>query len=116
MSDTWENNPQYLAQVGHTLGGFGALATTCMVSLAVLLRCPVTSLMFAACEHNCLIVLVVGVVAAAVKEFGYDAHYELPKQTFADNLMDFSFYVLGGLLGLGLDVVTLHWLATHLHP
>lgn len=114
MSDTWENNPQYLAQVGHTLGGFGALVTTCMVSLAVLLRAPIAPLMFAACEHNCLIVLVVGVAAAAVKEFWYDARYELPKQSFGDNLMDFSFYCLGGFVGLGFDLVTLHLLAVHL--
>jgi hypothetical protein len=33
--------------------------------------------------------------AAAVKEFYFDAHYEVPKQTFTDNATDFAGYALG---------------------
>jgi len=38
--------------------------------------------------------------AAAVKEYGYDAHFELPKQSFAENTADFLGYCLGVSLGL----------------
>src|SRR5207244_10114312 len=35
------------------------------------------------------------VVAAAIKEFWYDPTYELPRQTLADDAMDFGFFCLG---------------------
>lgn len=34
-------------------------------------------------------------IAAAVKEFWFDATYESPKQSFADNLEDFAGYAAG---------------------
>jgi hypothetical protein len=34
-------------------------------------------------------------VFAGFKEFVYDARYEVPKQTFGKNLLDFSMYCLG---------------------
>jgi hypothetical protein len=77
------NNPQYLAQVGHTL--FGCLF---MVLAA-----------FFGGMKAAWIALPIVVVAALIKEFWYDATYELPKQTFADNAMDFGFYCLGAGLG-----------------
>jgi hypothetical protein len=39
------------------------------------------------------------VIAAAVKEFSFDARFEVPKQTTADNVEDFSGYVSGAILG-----------------
>ena len=92
--DTWENNSQYLAQVGHFLGG-GSI----VILVAIFLG-------YAWLPYAMLGVL----IAAAIKEFVYDAHYELPKQTFGDNLMDFAFYQLGSLVGAGLMM-----LAHHLH-
>jgi hypothetical protein len=40
------------------------------------------------------------------KEYGYDAHYELPKQTFAMNTQDFAGYCVGTLL---------FWLVAYAH-
>jgi hypothetical protein len=37
------------------------------------------------------------VVYAVLKEFWYDANYEIPKQPFLNNLLDFSMYV-GGVI------------------
>ena len=38
--------------------------------------------------------------AAAAKEFWFDATYEVPKQTFSDNAMDFAGYATGVVLAL----------------
>ena len=84
--NTWMNNPQYRAQVGHTLGGYALIVTVLALG------------------HGWMPVLVtygLGILAAAVKEFWYDARYELPRQTEEDNLIDFGFYVVGGTIGLG---------------
>jgi divalent metal cation (Fe/Co/Zn/Cd) transporter len=86
------NDPQYLAQVGHFLGGVCLLATTALLFGAV----------------PSMIALGVGVVAAAIKEFWYDMKYELPKQTWDDSLMDFGFYVLGAAAGSGLVLLAHH--------
>jgi hypothetical protein len=91
--NTWMNNPQYLAQVGHFLGGASLIMLTVMFSWNPLCIWATFG---------------VGVVAAGVKEFWYDANYELPKQTWQDNLMDFSFYVLGGLVGVGISYGAMH--------
>ena len=40
------------------------------------------------------------VLTAAVKEFWFDARYEVPKQTFADNLEDFFGYFIGATMGV----------------
>lgn len=87
--NTWMNSPQYLAQVGHFLGGLCALL---LATLAAVLWGHATSMIP-------LYTLGVGVTLAAVKEFWYDMKYELPKQTWGDSLMDFGFYILGGGVG-----------------
>jgi hypothetical protein len=60
------------------------------------------AIMLAARAHfslkTALIVGAVGIVAAAGKEFGYDAHFETTDARGSD-LMDFSFYVLGLVIG-----------------
>jgi hypothetical protein len=88
----WMNNPQYLAQVGHFLGG--AMIVTLVTvfggfELGVYALAPIT-------------------VAAGVKEFWYDMKYELPKQTWADSAMDFVFYFLGALVAVGVMLVAHH--------
>jgi hypothetical protein len=80
LTNKWMNNTQYLAQVGHTLGGYGVIITAAYWSRSLL---PL------------LIVTAVGVVAAAVKEFIYDKRFELPRQTNLDDITDFSFYMVG---------------------
>jgi hypothetical protein len=41
-----------------------------------------------------------GMLAAGLKEYVYDANFETPKQTFKDNTVDFLTYLAGGLAGL----------------
>lgn len=52
-----------------------------------------------------------GIVAAAIKEYGYDANFELPKQTFSDNTQDFLGYCAGIAIAWAVTGVGL---ATHL--
>jgi hypothetical protein len=78
--NTWMNNSQYLAQVGHFFGAYFVVVTTAM---------------FFKSWHVVLPVLAVGIVVAAIKEFWYDLKYELPKQSFSDSFEDFAFYMLG---------------------
>ena len=90
--NTWMNNPQFLAQIGHSLGGLSIILVTAYFT------------------HGFIPVLVAAgaiVVAAAIKEFWYDANYELPKQTSTDNWMDFGFYMVGMIVGLGVVALKL---------
>ncbi len=89
-------NPQYLAQVGHSLGGYAVITTSILFSMATGTGCVPT-----------IIVTVLGVAAAAVKEFWYDMKFELPKQTWTDSLMDFGFYMLGALVGWGMSGIAM---------
>ena len=82
--NTWMNNPQYLAQAAHTLGG----------ALVVVLVC----VFFGWDAWKAAGILLT--LYATVKEFWYDLKYELPKQTWGDSLMDFAFYELGGAIGV----------------
>lgn len=87
--NTWMNDPQYLAQVGHFLGG------ACLVMLVAI---------FAGVRAVPL-ALALGVGAAALKEFWY---YDLPTQTWKDSGQDFLFYVLGGGVGAALAALAHH--------
>jgi hypothetical protein len=80
----WMNDPQYLAQVGHSLGGF-ALILTLRVFFG---------------PFWMLVGLILGLMLAAGKEFWYDMKYELPAQTWFDSVMDFGFYLLGASVGV----------------
>jgi len=82
--NTWMNDPQYLAQVGHTLGGYGLILTAWRFGGP------------SAAE----VAFSLGVLAAGIKEFWYDLRYELPKQSLADSIEDFAFYLIGGVIGL----------------
>ena len=46
------------------------------------------------------ITYIVGLVLALLKEFWFDAKYEVPKQTFLTNLTDFCGYAAGLAIGL----------------
>lgn len=84
--NTWMNNSQYLAQVGHF---FGACTIILLVGLF-----SETHREFPLYAYG------FGIAVAAVKEFWYDMVYELPKQTWLDSIMDFFFYALGGTFAL----------------
>ena len=87
--NTWMNNPQYLAQVGHCLG---ALSLMLFATLFWGMR-------------GAYAMVGVGIGVAAAKEFWYDMVYELPKQTWADSWMDFGFYMVGAAVGLGVMAI-----------
>jgi len=85
LSNSWMTNPVYLAQASHVLGGYSFVLTVAFLSNRFWLAC---------------VMFVLGVGLAGVKEFWYDAKYELPAQTSFDNWLDFSTYIVGGLIGL----------------
>lgn len=82
----WMNNVTYLAAMAHT-----GWACWPMLALHVL---------DGRRAHE-LIASVVLVLYAAAKEFFYDARYELPRQTTADNVGDFAGYCGGLALAWG---------------
>lgn len=89
----WMSTPQYLAQISHFLAG------NLLVALAALFFgfAP----MFTA--------LAIGFVVAALKEFVYDTATWGEGDSWADSLMDFAFYALGGMTGVGLAALA-HYL------
>lgn len=89
----WMWNPQYLAQVSHVLAGNLVLLLVWLFWESV----PICWLAFG-----------LGMSLAALKEFWFDMRFETPKDTFWDAAMDFSFYFLGGAVGLSLS----YWAAS----
>lgn len=84
LTNSWMNSVNFLASMAHALFSYGTLLTVArLASIKV-----------------CFVAFLAILIYAAVKEFWYDANYELPKQTAADNWLDFSTYTLGGLIGL----------------
>ena len=88
MNVSWMSSPQYLAQIGHLLGGASLILTAALFSAA---RCTGWT--------PIMITLVVGIVLASLKEFVFDIIYE--KDSWSDSLMDWTFYLLGGAVGVG---------------
>lgn len=86
LTNKWMNDATVLAQIGHVLGGYSLVMTTAYLSN----NSHAWTLFFAALL----------VAYAGVKEFWYDAKYEIPVQTWKDNLLDFSMYVVGLIVGL----------------
>ncbi len=76
--NTWMNNPQYLAQIGHFFGAYSIVITAYMIL-----------------GPHWFYVAIALFLYAVVKEFWWDMVYELPKQTWGDSIMDFVFYMLG---------------------
>jgi len=85
LTNTWMNDPNYLAQVGHVLFGYSLILTVAFAGRSF---------------ESCWWTLAGGALVAGLKEFWYDAKYEIPKQTFWDNLLDFSMYIVGGFVGM----------------
>jgi hypothetical protein len=81
---------QYLAQVGHFLGGALVVVVAAMFSIVL-----------GAGWLPILVVLGIGVVAAAVKEFYLDRRPP-ESDSLANSVMDFEFYMLGAAVAVGL--------------
>lgn len=87
FTNTWMNDVTYLSAMAHS--GWGALivVSTALFSAAFKVRLGITGGL---------------VLYALVKEFAYDANFEVPKQSFWDNLEDFVEYLAGIALAWGL--------------
>jgi hypothetical protein len=94
---SWEENPQYLSQAGHFLGGASIILTAAMFSIAL-----------DAGWNPILITFGAGTTVAAFKEFVLDLR-KPENDTMPDSLMDFSFYMLGGAVGLGLAALAMSY-------
>lgn len=101
MRATWETNVQYLAQVGHFLGGYGAILTTASFS-AVL----------GGGWEPVWIAFAIGVAVAAFKEFYLDVRPP-ENDSWANSAMDFGFYLGGGGVSLGVTWLLMHYAGTH---
>jgi hypothetical protein len=77
------NDTTYLAAMAH-------IGWACLVILATALLSSLSS------HRACIYASAVVTGFAFLKEYVYDAHFELPKQTFRDNTQDFCGY-LGGI-------------------
>ena len=86
MTFSWMSNPQYLAQVGHYLGGL------CVVFVLGAFGGHVV--MWST--------LAIGLVLAGLKEFVFDVASWGEGDSWSDSIMDFAFYLAGGLSGMGL--------------
>jgi hypothetical protein len=95
----WMTNPQYLAQIGHTLGG--ALIITIAALFSIVLGrgwWPILDTLF------------VGIAAAAFKEFVFDTSSWGEGDSWADSAMDFAFYMVGAAIGMGTAWFAFHFL------
>jgi hypothetical protein len=81
LTNSWMNSPIYLAAMAHI--GWATL---------LILSCS----MFLHTHRWILLASFFLTLFAAIKEFWYDARYELPPQTTKDNVQDFLGY-LGGI-------------------
>jgi hypothetical protein len=92
LTNTWMNNMDYGWFMAHSGWALSIFLTTALVS------------------HESRAVLgwlsLGGVAAAALKEYVYDANFEIPKQTFADNTKDFLGYCAG--ITMGWAIALLH--------
>lgn len=78
LSNSWMTNINVIAQFAHSGVSYGILLTLGRYHPALVLYAGL------------------GIVAyAAVKEFYYDARFEIPPQSFMNNLTDFIFYNVG---------------------
>jgi hypothetical protein len=86
LYNSWMNDPAFLAQSAHI---FSAISVVMIAS-------------YFWDKKGCIYATSIFACIAALKEFGYDLVYELPKQTIGDSLLDYSFYIVGLMLAFGL--------------
>lgn len=80
-------NEQYLAQVGHLLGGATLIETAGIFALVRGAGWP-----------PIWWTLAIGIIAASLKEFVFDILVE--KDGWPNSIMDWTFYILGGAVGI----------------
>lgn len=76
LTNSWMNETNYLAAMAHV--GWAALI---VLSAAIFTNSNITRLW----EVSAVLI-----VFAGLKEYVYDANFEIPKQTWKDNTQDFS--------------------------
>jgi len=101
---TFMSNPQYLAQVGHFLG-----------ALSLILLASLLAIVLGEGWVPIFWTLGIGVAAATFKEFVFDVSAWGEGDSWSDSIMDWSFYMLGGAVGMGLSWWAHVLLASHLH-
>lgn len=90
LTNVWMSDATVLAQINHVLASYAIV-----LSVNHFTRKRWIATVFA----------LLMALYAGLKEFWYDATYEIPHQTTKDNMLDFSMYVVGILLAL---LVTRH--------
>jgi hypothetical protein len=98
LTNSWMNSTSFLATMAHSGWSATILAIGILISMPGLPNLWVVSILSGA----------ILLLWAAPKEFLYDANFELPKQTAADNWEDFFGYV-GGVAIVWL-VILVKWL------
>jgi len=97
MKFDWMSSPQYLAQVGHFFGATTVVVTSGLLSMAA-----------SAGWGPVFATIGVGLAVASVKEFVFDVAAWGEGDSWADSLMDWTFYVLGAAAGALLVAVASH--------
>lgn len=83
-------NPVFVAFMAHAGFGYAVVLTTWAAAGGL---------------HPALVAAAAMTLAAALKEFWFDARFEMhPRQTFKDDLIDFVGYATGVVLALALAV------------
>lgn len=85
LQNEWMNNANVLAQLAHVAWMYGIVVT----------------FGFLVGQHAAFEAGGALALYAVVKEWIYDAHFEVPKQTWKDNLLDMSMLWLGIALAAG---------------
>jgi hypothetical protein len=101
MIFAWMSNPQYLAQVGHTLGGALLIVTSTLFSIVL-----------GAGWTPVLWTFGIGVTLATLKEFVFDTATWGEGDSWSDSLMDWAFYMVGGATGIGVAALAFHLAGT----
>jgi hypothetical protein len=90
LSNDWMTNDDIKGKTAHALAGYGVMLTAGYLKKGLLVHLIVWFLLF---------------VYTVVKEFWYDAKYEVPLQTLEGSLTDFKWYHVGAAVGMA--VITL---------
>lgn len=85
LSNDWMTNEDVKSKTAHALAGYGVMLTTGFLVKGLFVHLFVWGLLF---------------VYTIVKEFWYDAKYEVPPQTFEGGLIDFKWYHVGAAVGM----------------
>ncbi len=85
LTNVWMTDATVIAQINHVLASYAIILTVNRFTRKQWIV-NLTSVLMA--------------LYALLKEFWFDATYEIPHQTFKDNMLDFSMYSVGILLAL----------------